>query len=334
MITAKINDDMFTPDVIADPYAYYGRLREEDPVHWNEKYACGSSPVTMTWSGSPGTTSCSRPPCSETIPGRPIPDIDESDRGCTSTSGSTRPINSSSTTVPSISRCARWCTAISRPSRWRRGAPSSVAIKDLLDEAEAKGSMDVMRDLATPLPVLVIAQMMGVPDEDRALRPATGGKAPEHRAWGTRPYEPLTEGMQGMIDYVSPLVDERIVNPGDDFISVLAQGEKAGHLYPPSGAGEYVAAAPGRPRDDHQPAVQWHPGFHPPSRPVGNFKQDPAGRAMRATEECLRYDAPVKSIQRIASQDVEMRGKVLRQNDRIRWFISSANRDPKKFAEA
>ena len=33
-----IHDDMFTADVIADPYPYYGRLREEDPVHWNELY--------------------------------------------------------------------------------------------------------------------------------------------------------------------------------------------------------------------------------------------------------------------------------------------------------
>ena len=62
------------------------------------------------------------------------------------------------------------------------------------------------------------------------------------------------------------------------------------------------------------------------------FKQDPAGWAKRATEECLRYDPPVKSIQRLASQDVEMRGKVLRKDDRIRWFISSANRDPDVFA--
>src|SRR5207302_11203591 len=38
----------------------------------------------------------------------------------------------------------------------------------------------------------------------------------------------LIDGMKGMIEYVSPLVDERIVNPGDDFISVLASGEKAG----------------------------------------------------------------------------------------------------------
>ena len=52
---------------------------------------------------------------------------------------------------------------------------------------------------------------------------------------------------------------------------------------------------------------------------------------MRATEEALRYDPPVKSIQRLASQDVEMRGKTIRKDDRIRWFIPSANRDPNKF---
>ena len=51
-----------------------------------------------------------------------------------------------------------------------------------------------------------------------------------------------------------------------------------------------------------------------------------------ATEECLRYDPPVKSIQRIAAQDVELRGKVLHKDDRLRWFISSANRDPEVFA--
>ena len=63
------------------------------------------------------------------------------------------------------------------------------------------------------------------------------------------------------------------------------------------------------------------------------LKKDPGGRAKWATEECLRYDSPVKSIQRIASGDVEMRGKMLRQADRVRWFITSANRDPNVFAD-
>jgi len=38
MAMVTMHDDMFTDDVIADPYTYYGRLRDEDPVHWNDKY--------------------------------------------------------------------------------------------------------------------------------------------------------------------------------------------------------------------------------------------------------------------------------------------------------
>jgi cytochrome P450 len=44
------------------------------------------------------------------------------------------------------------------------------------------------------------------------------------------------------------------------------------------------------------------------------------------------YDPPVKSIQRIVAQDVEIRGKVLHKDDRLRWFIAAANRDPEVFA--
>jgi pimeloyl-[acyl-carrier protein] synthase len=143
--------------------------------------------------------------------------------------------------------------------------------------------------------------------------------------------KPLTEGMQGMIDYVSPLVDERIAHPGDDFISVLAQGEKAGvftrHQVLVNASLLLLAG--------HETTINLlcngtlafirHP------EQWDWLQQDPASRTVRATEECLRYDAPVKSIQRIASQDVELHGKLLRQHDRIRWFISSANRDPKAF---
>ena len=56
------------------------------------------------------------------------------------------------------------------------------AREGILDAAEEKGEMDVMRDLATPLPVLVIAQMMGVPPAERRYIPATRGEAAIYRA--------------------------------------------------------------------------------------------------------------------------------------------------------
>ena len=61
------------------------------------------------------------------------------------------------------------------------------------------------------------------------------------------------------------------------------------------------------------------------------LKTDPQGLMVRATEEALRYDPPVKSIARIATEDVEIRGRLIKKDDRIRWFVSAANRDPNKF---
>jgi cytochrome P450 len=66
---------------------------------------------------------------------------------------------------------------------------------------------------------------------------------------------------------------------------------------------------------------------------VGLFKSDPDRWVDSATEECLRYDPPVKSTQRIATQDVERNGKTFRKDDRIRWVISAANRDPEIFPD-
>src|SRR5438445_6603960 len=136
--------------------------------------------------------------------------------------------------------------------------------------------------------------------------------------------KPLTEGMKWMIDYVSPLVDERLVNPGDDFISVLAGGEKQGiftrHQVLVNTSLLLLAG--------HETTINLlcngtlsfirHPDQW------AKLKKDPAGAAKLATEECLRYDSPVKSIQRIATQDVEMRGKVLKKEGRVAGFISSA----------
>jgi cytochrome P450 PksS len=143
--------------------------------------------------------------------------------------------------------------------------------------------------------------------------------------------------MKGMIEYVSPLVDERIVNPGSDFISVLAAGEKSGvftrHQVLVNTSLLLLAG--------HETTINLICNGtlaflqHPDQWELLKRDTDATLPPLisRATEECLRYDSPVISIQRLASEDVEMRGKVLRKEDRIRWFISPANRDPEKFDE-
>jgi cytochrome P450 len=327
------NDDMFTADVIADPYGYYGRLREEDPIHWNELYDLWvitrhDDVVWMTRHHELFSNAVFR-----NDPRPAYPAILESDQDLYEYVRNYQADQFIQHDRPEHLEMRKAVHSYFTPRSMEAWRPFvQNAVKEILDAAEEKGHMDVMRDVATPLPVLVIAQMMGVPEPDR---PYIRELAEKLLYIGRGEYDlmkPLTEGMQGMIDYVSPLVDERIVNPGDDFISVLAQGEKQGiftrhqvlvntSLLLLAGHETTINLLCNGTLAFMQHPEQW-----------ALLKQDPAGWAKRATEECLRYDAPVKSIQRLAVQDVEMRGKVVRKDDRIRWFISSANRDPEVFA--
>ena len=333
MATA-LHDDMFTPDVLADPYTYYGRLRDEDPVHWNDTYALWviTRHDDVTWMTRHNELFSSAVFKNDPRPAYPA--IDELDLGLYEYVRNYQADQFIQHDRPEHLDMRKIVHGYFTPKAMELWRPFVVnAVKELLDEAEEKGSMDVMRDLATPLPVLVIAQMMGVPAEDRPYVRQLAEKL-LYIGRGEHDRMPiLTDGMKGMVEYVSPLVDERIVRPGDDFISVLASGEKKGaftrHQVLVNTSLLLLAG--------HETTINLICNGtlafiqHPDQWAL--YKEDPVGRAKWATEECLRYDAPVKSIQRLASQDIEVRGKVMEKNDRIRWFISSANRDPNVFAE-
>jgi cytochrome P450 len=329
-----IQDDLFAPNVIANPYAYYGRLRDEDPVHWNPGYELWlitrhDDLVWLTRHHELFSSAVFR-----NDPRPAYPPIDESDNGLYDYVRNYQGDQFIQHDRPEHLEMRRVMHSYFTPKSMEAWRPFvREAVKELLDAADAKGSMDVMRDLATPLPVLVIAEMMGVP---RADRPYIRQLAEKLLYIGRGEYDrmkPLTEGMRGMIEYVSPLVDRRIVDPGDDFISVLAQGEKRGvftrHQVLVNTSLLLLAG--------HETTINLLCNGtlaftrHPDQWEL--LKEDPAGRAKQATEECLRYDSPVISVQRIATEDVEMRGKVLRKDDRIRWFMSAANRDPDAFPD-
>jgi len=331
-MASAFHDDMFTPEVIADPYAYYGRLRDEDPVHWNKTYELWvvTRHDDLVWLTRRHELFSSA--VFKNDPRLPYPAIEESDLGLYDYVRNYQADQLIQHDRPEHLEMRRVVHGYFTPKSMEAWRPFvQKAVKELLDEAEEKGSMDVMRDLATPLPVLVIAQMMGVPEQDRRHVRQLAEKLLYIGRGEYDRMKPLTEGMRGMIDYVSPLVDERLVNPGDDFISVLAGGEKNGVFT----RHEVLVNTSLLLLAGHETTINLLCNGtlafmqHPDQWAL--LKQDPADLAKRATEECLRYDSPVKSIQRIASQDVEMRGKVLEKNDRVRWFISSANRDPAMF---
>ncbi len=337
MVTA-INDDMFTGAAIADPYEYYGQLREEDPVHWNEKYKLWvlTRYDDVVWCTRHNELFSSAVFKNDPLP--PYPEVQESDLGLYEDVRNffaswfiqhDRPVHMD------MRRVLHGYFTPKSMEEWRPMVTS--VIKDLLDEADEKGEMDVMRDFATPLPLFVIAQMMGMPYEDRKFIRSLAEKLLFIGRGEMDRMKPLREGIYELIDYLSPVVEERIKNPEDDFISVLADGEKRGIMT----RFQVVSNAILLLLAGHETTINLicngtlafmqHPD-------QWDMLKNDTGEIVpplinRATEECLRYDPPVKSIQRIASEDIEMRGKIIHKNDRIRWFITGANRDPDKFED-
>lgn len=333
MATA-INDDLFTADVIQDPYSYFGHMRDADPVHWNEHYELWliTRYDDLVWlTRHPELFSSA---VFKRDPKDPYPAIQESDLGLYQYVRDffsdwfiqhDRPVHADMRKV---------LHGYFNPKAMELWRPMVIdAVHVLLDEAEEKGQMDVMADFATPLPLLVIAQMLGMPNQDRQFIRQLAEKLLFIGRGEVDRMKPLTEGIQELQEYLGPIVAERLANPGDDLLSVLASGEKTG-VY---SRDQVVANAILLLLAGHETTINLICNGtlafiqHPEQWEL--FKHNPAQLMKSATEECLRYDSPVKSIQRIAAEDVEMRGKVLKKDERIRWFITSANRDPNAFPE-
>jgi len=333
MVTA-INDDLFSPEVVQDPYTYFAHLREEDPVHWNELYKLW---VITTYEDLVWVTRRPEFFSSEVFkrdPRDPYPAIDESDMGLY---GYVRDFFSDwfiQHDRPEHMEMRKVVHSYFTPKAMELWRPMVLdAVKELLDEAQEAGNMDAMSDFAVPLPLLVIARMMDMPNQDRKFIRSLAEKLLFIGRGEADRMQPLADGIKGLQEYLRPIVGERVKNPGDDLLSVLAGGEKNG-IYTRE---EVVANAILLLLAGHETTINLICNGtlalmnHPDQWKL--FTEDPEGRVVRTTEECLRYDSPVRSIQRIAAEDIELKGKIIRKDDRMRWFITSANRDSFMFPE-
>ena len=211
----------------------------------------------------------------------------------------------------------------------------------LLDECEAKsadnGSFDVIADFAEPLPVKVIAFMLGFPDADEhLLRPWSQSIV---KMYEVNPSEKeraeAREAASEFAAYVHGLMEERKVSPGNDLISTLAavedEGERlsvheliatcvlllnAGHEASVNGFGNGLVAALRRPEV------------------MKPLRDDPRGVSRTALEEFLRFDSPLQLFERTATADTEINGVPVRKGQKIAALLGAANRDSDVFDNA
>ncbi len=339
MVTT-FNEDLFSPEVVQDPYSYFGRMREEDPVHWNDPYKLWviSKYKDLVWVTRRPELFSSEVFNRDPLP--PYPDIDESDMGLyeyVKDFFSQWFIQHDRKEVsvhegPDHTDMRKVIHGYFTPKAmelWRPLVQS--AINQLLDEAEERGHMDVMRDYATPLPLLVIAAMMGIETTDRQFIRSLAEKLLFIGRGNNDRMQPLTEGIMGLQEYLRPMVTERIKNPNGDLLDRMTDAYRVGVMNEEQVVANSILLLLAGHETTINLICNGTRAFmtHPDQWEL--FKSDPNARMIRATEECLRYDPPVKSITRIAGDTIELGGKQINRDERMRWFVTSANRDPEVF---
>ena len=329
-----INEDLLGPEAIADPYTYYGRLREEDPIHWNPLYA------TWVMTRYDDVVWALRHPelfSSEIFlrdPHPPLPPILETDQALYEFNKHYLSHWFIRRDAPDHLRMRRVVHSHFNPKyiAGRFRTLVQEVIHALLAEVEDRGCMEVLQDFAAPLPVLVIAQWLGLPQQDREFIRQLSRHLLALDQENPDRNQAVHTAITSLVAYITPLVEERLTRPRDDLLSVLAAGEKHGSLSRDEVLGNTLLLLVA----GHQTTINLIGNgilalLRHPDR-WAQLQRD-ATRITRATEEILRYDAPVKRAPRIAVADVEIHGKTIRQAERVLLILSAANRDPRQFAD-
>ena len=207
-------------------------------------------------------------------------------------------------------------------------------MNSLLDEVDPAG-FDLMEAVANPLPVIVIAEMLGVPARDRErfrtwsnlrarlLEPTLG---PSERA-------AAAEAGKALDEYFVPIIQARRAEPESDIVSALAQAEEEGDVLTERemlnmlrlllvAGNETTTNLIG----NGMLALLRHPDD------LERLREDP-GLIPGAVEELLRFDSPVQTDFRGALEDCEVNGAPVRRGENVVLLIGAANRDPAAFEE-
>jgi cytochrome P450 len=329
-----VHEDLLAPDAVQDPYTYYGILREEDPVHWNTLYETWviTRYDDVVWSLRHPEVFSSEVFLRDPRP--PYPPILEEDQGLYEFNKAylshwfirrDRPEHLRMRQIPHLQFSPKYIE-----SRFRIMVQD--IIKYLIREVEDREWMDVIRDFAAPLPILVIAEWFGFPKEDREfLRHTSRGVLSIDEAAADR-NEKTSKAILTLKEYINHFVEQRLATPGDDLLSLMAEGERQGEMTRDEVVGNTILLLIA----GHQTTINLIANGtlalmrHPDRWEL--LKSDPS-LIVRATEELLRYDSPVKRAPRIVAEDVEIRGKTLRKSERALIVLSSANRDPRPFTD-
>jgi cytochrome P450 len=206
----------------------------------------------------------------------------------------------------------------------------------LLDQVDGNATFDVLADYAEPIPVSVIAELLGVPEADRHLLRPWSAAIVRMYEYGRPPEtEPAAVAAAGeFTTYMRALAADRRATPRDDLVSDLAREAADGQRLSDD---ELVASAILLLNAGHEASVNAFGNgivalLRRPDE-LARLRADPA-LAETAVEEMVRFDAPLQLFERTAKTDTTVAGVDIPAGGRAAALLGSANRDPAAFPDA
>ncbi|MGH2359263.1 MAG: cytochrome P450, partial [bacterium] len=213
-------------------------------------------------------------------------------------------------------------------------------VDGLIDRVKDRGGMDLLKDFAEPIPVAVIAELLGVPEDERGpLRPWSAAIVKLYELGYTD--EQARVANQAVVEfsnYIRNLAHERRRQPRDDLISALVRVEGQGEVLSED---ELVSNCILLLNAGHEASVNGTTSgmlslHHNPEQMA--LARDAAATGnveffKMAVEELLRYDTPLPMFERWVLQDMDYKGVALKRGTEVGLLYASGNRDPRRFPE-
>ena len=324
---------MFDSDFITNPYTTYTQLRTAGPLLWADKFRTGAWLVTRY---------------ADVLSGLHDSRL-SSQRSHTLTAALPAEVQGEFSTfnrifskwmlfmdAPEHSRLRKLLNKEFTPNMIQRMRPRIQQVVDaLLDQATAKPEMEFMTDFANPLPVRVIAEMLGIPGEDQRDFQTWSDDLANFFGLSSATVDTARRAQNSLInltEYFRDLLPERREHKGDDLVSLLLRVEEEGEVL----TGEELLAqctlllVAGHETTRNLLGNGMLALLHNPAQ-LEKLKQNPS-LINSAVREFSRYDSPVQFAGRAAAEDFAWHGREIRKGQTVILLLGSANHDPEKFS--
>lgn len=319
---------LLDPDVLADPYPLYHRLRREDPVHWD--------PFLHSWVVTRYTDvvrvlrdfSAQRAPTTEQLTSLGLAALNPVAKVMVKQMLFLDP--------PEHARIRSLACAAFTPQRVGvLRAHIREIVRDLLAKVKHRGHINVIADLAEPLPCIVTAEMLGVPVEHHHQLKLWSQDFAE--VLGNFQHNPdrvgkLLKATEEMTAYFRSSMRTQNLRP-DGLVSSLMNAEIDGERLTEDEviANSIITMVGGQETTTNLIGSGTLSLLRNPDeleKLRANLSMIPA-----AVEELLRYESPSQHTARLAPEDIELGGKLIRKRQAVRAVMAAANRDPERFPD-